>query len=512
MVERGEWLTPHAPDELQLNKPPLTYWLIGISYKLFGASYGAARLPSVLAALGVLTIVYLLGAWLGGNRSGLISAAILASSYLFLSFARLAMSDMVLTFCVTAAFACFVVTLTDPAGRVRYLIFLGYVALALGVLAKGPIALVTVALPIALCLIWRRDRAGLNRLRLIPGLGIVLLITSPYFLLVYARFGAGPLRFFFIGENFQRFTGQIYEGGARPFWFEVAAFFIDFAPWSLLIPLAIWNDWRQPAKEERRTARLLQYLLLGCTVVLFSLASFKRDYYLLPAMPVAALIVGPLLTKAEELSGLARRTLQLFLVLCSSAVLAAAIASLKAAAILSAPAVLRWLPPAIALLGFAVLIVCLVTRRIQVAASVLMITMWATILSLQLILLPAFTRYLPATQLAAAVAPGQTVYTSYAASDWANSLAFNLPAPHRVERIRGELNNQKLNDENLLSALNNDQRAIAVIWEREYESLAKQDPSLKILGQAESYGHGGLSMALLRNPRRDHLLLIVHER
>src|SRR6185503_10404849 len=129
---------------------------------------------------------------------------------------------------------------------------------------------------------------------------------------------------------------------------------------------------------------------------------------------------------------------------------------------------------------------------------VLMTTIWATILSLQLILLPNFARYLPATQLAGAVPPGQTVYTSYAASDWANSLAFNLPAPHRVERIRGELNNQRLNNENLLSALDNDQRAIAVIWDREYESLAKQDPALRILGQAESYGHGGLSMALLR--------------
>src|ERR1700730_11267939 len=72
MVEQGDWLTPHAPDELPLNKPPLTYWLIGLSYKLFGASYGSARLPSVLAALGVLAIVYLLGMWRYGNRSGLI--------------------------------------------------------------------------------------------------------------------------------------------------------------------------------------------------------------------------------------------------------------------------------------------------------------------------------------------------------------------------------------------------------------------------------------------------------
>ncbi|PYS68435.1 MAG: dolichyl-phosphate-mannose--protein mannosyltransferase, partial [Acidobacteria bacterium] len=61
MIERGEWLAPHAPDEQVLNKPPLTYWLIGLSYKIFGASYGAARMPSMLAALLTLGVVYSLG-------------------------------------------------------------------------------------------------------------------------------------------------------------------------------------------------------------------------------------------------------------------------------------------------------------------------------------------------------------------------------------------------------------------------------------------------------------------
>lgn len=49
MVERNEWLAPHAPDELQLNKPPLTYWLIGLSYKLFGPNYGSRKKRFALA-------------------------------------------------------------------------------------------------------------------------------------------------------------------------------------------------------------------------------------------------------------------------------------------------------------------------------------------------------------------------------------------------------------------------------------------------------------------------------
>src|SRR2546423_12970601 len=70
MIERGEWLPPHAPDEQGLNKPPLTYWLIGFSYKIFGAGYGAGRGPGVIA--GVLTLggVYLFGVSFWRGRGG----------------------------------------------------------------------------------------------------------------------------------------------------------------------------------------------------------------------------------------------------------------------------------------------------------------------------------------------------------------------------------------------------------------------------------------------------------
>jgi 4-amino-4-deoxy-L-arabinose transferase-like glycosyltransferase len=507
MVERGEWLTPHAPDELQLNKPPLTYWLIGISYKLFDPSYGTARLPSALAAIAVLWIVYLLGVWLQGIRAGLISAAILASSYLFLSFARMAMSDMLLTLWVTAAIGCFLVSSAQP-NRLRRFALLGYVALALGVLTKGPIALVLVTIPVGLELVMSRDRTGFKRLHVIPGLCLLLLITGLYFLLVYARMGAEPLRFFFLGENLQRFTGQIYAGGARPFWSQLGAFFVDFAPWSLLVLPAAWIDWRTRVTGEKLRAQRLLYLWLGFTVLLFSIASFKRDYYLLPAMPAAALIVGPLLANAEKLRGFARSALVTFIVLCALAVLAGALFSLKAAAVLSVQTFVRFVPPAIALVGVGVIVIYLWRRRTWPAVIVLTITMWATILSLQLILVPDFAQFLPATQLAAHVPPGRVLYTSRAANDWANSLAFNLPPPHLVERITGELNDTKRNDEALLAALASNPKAVAVVWEREYVSLVKNDPALKVLAGVETYGHGGLSLNLIRHPARQRLLLI----
>src|SRR6266542_751710 len=506
MIEQSEWLAPHAPDESQLNKPPLAYWLTGLSYKLFGASYGSARLPVVVCALCILAFVYSLGVWLDGIRSGLTSAAVLASSYLFLTFARTAMSDMLLALCVTASLTCFIFALAQQTVRSGRLIISGYVPLALGVLTKGPVALVLVAAPIILALGWSRNRAAVKQLLLGRGSLVFLAIAAPYFVLVYRRLGAEPLRFFFLGENIRRFTGEVYGSSSRPFWFELAAFFSDFAPWSLLIFTAVWFDWRARGSNEiKDQARHILYLWLGSTIFLFSLSSFKLVYYLLPAMPAAALIIGSMVAGADEHLHLARRMMQAFLVLCSLIIVVIAFLVLKAAVILSNQSFFRFMPLVIAVGGAAVISLHLKRRKLWRAAMILIVVMWATILTTQLALLPAFTRYLPATQLAARVPSDRIWYTSWAASDWANCIAFNLAPPHRVERLVGDAGNERL-----LAALKNDSRAVVVIWEREYAELATKDPELRVLAQAETYGRGGLNLKMVRQPRRERLMLVGH--
>jgi 4-amino-4-deoxy-L-arabinose transferase-like glycosyltransferase len=505
MVEQGDWLMPHSPDELPLNKPPLTYWLIGISYKLFGANYGSARLPSVLAALLVLAIVYSLGVRLNGKRAGSVSAAMLASSLLFLSFARMAMSDMLLTLCVTASLACFIFVLTDHGSPSQAFALLGYIALALGVLAKGPVAIALVAVPIGLEMVFRRNHAELKKLRLLPGLVLFVLIAAPYFLVVYVRAGAGPLRFFFFGENLQRFTGHVYGASGRPVWFELAALFSDFAPWSILICVGIWFIWRERARRSN-AARLL-CLWLGGAIVLFSLSSFKLDYYLLPAMPATALIIAPVFANAEELPRFVRRLVEALLILCAVMILIVASLSLKAAAALSVLTPLRFLPLVVAFVGLGVVVVFVARHKSWQTAFVLTATMWMTFVTMQWALLPAFVGYLPATRLAAGAPDGSSLYTSQAANDWANCIAFNLPAPQKVERIIGDNGNERL-----LAALQIDSKSVAVIRESEYADLLVRDPSLRIIAQAETFGHGGLSLSMIRDPRRERLLLIGHDR
>jgi 4-amino-4-deoxy-L-arabinose transferase-like glycosyltransferase len=373
MIERGDWLTPHAPDEELLNKPPLTYWLIGWSYKIVGPSYGAARLPSVIAALALLALVYWFGLRRGGRRAGIIAASMLATSYLFFSFARMAMSDMLLTLFVATSILSFIALIRSNAATSHTFVVLAYVTLGLGVLTKGPVALALVLVPVAIELLIRRSREDVRKLQPVMGLLILVILTMPYFMLVYFRLGAAPIRFFFIGENVQRFTGSLYGWSQRPIWYEFIAWFGDFAPWSLLIPVAIWLDWK---RRRSGSAKRALYLWLGWTIVLFSISNFKLDYYLLPAMPAAALIVGETFGASER---------QTF-----------------------------W-------------------RPIMIGCAVIAVTTFA----LQLTAGQWFDRFLPASQLVTSVPAGRTWLISSGAKEWTDDIAFNLPPPHEVDRSSG---------------------------------------------------------------------------
>lgn len=499
MIEQGDWLTPHAPDELPLNKPPLTYWLIGISYKLFGVSYGSARLPSVIAALLTMVLVYFLGTRIANRRSGLLAAAILATSYLFMNFARMAMSDMLLTFFVTASLSTFIVVLTSTDKSIW--VYVAYVALALGVLTKGPVALALVALPIAIELIVSRRREDIAKLQMIRGVGLLLLITAPYFLLVYLRVGSEPLRFFLLGENLRRFTGQIYGSAGRPFWYELVAFFGDFAPWSLLLPLAAWLDWKGRREKGASRAQRILYLWLVSALILFSLSSFKLDYYLLPIMPAAALLVSPLIAERADQTRWLRRLTKLFLTLCAIAVLVISLLSLRVAEGLSIHGSLRLLPVIVATIGSAAIIYSAIRSTTFNTAIGLCVLIVAIMLSLEQTFLPTFTRYLPAKRLVSEIPADRVWFSSRAASDWANDLAFNLPDGRRVERLTRD-------DAMTLQQALGKPGAVVVIREREYTDLISRDPQLKILAQAETYGRGGPRLKMLRQPQRERLLVI----
>ncbi len=288
MVESGDWLVPRYQGQAFFDKPVLTYWLMAASMGVLGPTTAAARLVPVLAALALVLATAWLGTLLFDRRSALAGALVLASTPAFLSFARMAMSDMLLALTTTASAA-----LALRAYRAQPPPWLAPAlgaVLGLGFLTKGPVALAVAGLALALIL-WR------ERTRPLPfgAAGLTLaaaafaVLGRGWFALVFVRGGAEPLVYFFLRENLERFAGETYDAG-RPLWFYLPAYLAEGLPWSCFLPLALVRLLRGDAGDGAGARWLALWAAL--VVALLSLSRGKIDYYLLPVYPPLSLLVG----------------------------------------------------------------------------------------------------------------------------------------------------------------------------------------------------------------------------
>jgi len=289
MVESGDWVIPRYEGRPFFDKPILSYWLMAGAMDRLGPSAGAARLVPVAASIGVVLATAWLGTLLFDRRSALAGGLVLATTLAFLSFGRVAMSDMLLALWTTLAVALAVLAYRPgaPAWTVPWL----GAAAGLGFATKGPVALLVPGLAVLL-LMWE------NRRRPVPGGTLPLalgafafaLLGLGWFALVYRRLGPGPLVAFFFRENLDRFAGEAYDVG-RPFWFYPPAYLAEGLPWSPLVPIALSRLLRSREGEEAHRTRFLA-LWAALVLVLLSVSRGKIDYYLLPIYPAVSLVIG----------------------------------------------------------------------------------------------------------------------------------------------------------------------------------------------------------------------------
>ncbi len=288
-------------------KPPLSTWSAAASMKVFGVNEFSARLPSLLFSIALLCFIYY---WVKSRSSDLALAAIaiLSTSLLFFGSAGLVMTDLALIFCSTLAMVSFWKAVCHE--RKGYWGYLFFVSLGLGLLAKGPLILVLVALPTgAWTLLHRHLLSVWQRLPWITGTMLALAIAAPWYWLAETR-TPGFFHYFIVGEHFSRFLisgwqGDLY-GHAHSellgtIWLYLT---IGFLPWfGLLILLAVKQKqkltWRYPQDQ------WLSYLLLWTLmpVVFFTFAHNIIPPYALPAMPAGAILLAEFFTflKPESL-------------------------------------------------------------------------------------------------------------------------------------------------------------------------------------------------------------------
>ncbi len=304
MLTTGDWITPmHQPGVPFWAKPPLSTWLSALSMKFFGINELAARLPALILSVAVLWMVWGVAKTRNDDQSAWLSVLILASSVYFLLDAGTVMTDPALLFCTSFALIAF----WHAINHNRAWGYLFFVALGLGLLAKGPVALVLVGMPIFTWVLMKKKWRDVWRfLPWIKGGWLLFAIAIPWYWLAEHK-TPGFLNYFIVGENINRFLQPGWAGDkygyahVAPYGMIWVYAIIGIFPW--LIPGVTWLTRHVkvlPAlcKDEDGW---VSYLLL-CTFLPLIFFTFARNIiypYVFPSLPFFALLFAELLKRSE---------------------------------------------------------------------------------------------------------------------------------------------------------------------------------------------------------------------
>jgi len=288
MFMKGEWIVPTVNGDLYTDKPILFFWLVLIFSKLAGSvSEWTVRLPAALGALGAVLTTYKLGKDFFGPTIGFMAALVLTTSVRVILEARWAHVDMLFAFffLVSMLFAARAVLREENRNEM----IAAYIFMALATLTKGLIGVVLPALILLTFVAVRRDWRLLAEARLPLGIPLFLLVAAPWFYLVNQATGGKWLGDFIYLHHVRRFTDPL--GHREPFYYYFTTLPVDLLPWTVFALPALFA-YKPSKKLFAGPSSLFLTLWFFVIFLFFSLSDSKRDLYLLPLLPVAALFVA----------------------------------------------------------------------------------------------------------------------------------------------------------------------------------------------------------------------------
>jgi 4-amino-4-deoxy-L-arabinose transferase-like glycosyltransferase len=315
MMERDDWIVPTFNGAYRFDKPALVYWLMRGGYNAVGTGELGARLPAVACMIGLVLLVWSTGKrWFGG-RAGFAAGLMLATSLQFFIHGRLAVADMPMVLCVAVACVALAELLlapetpaagqgseaaSKPAWSRRLAWWSLWLAIGVGFLGKGPIALVVPALALVLWrwVFWRKPLPW-ARLKIVRGLllatGIVAIWGIPALVKTQGLFWDVGMGEHVVQRGFEKFNGRSYN----PF-FYLGTAPLSLFPWIIFAALA----WRAARREwDARRAWLASWLV--APYVIFTAYATQLPHYVLPGFPAFFLLLGAGFTP-ETLATLAR--------------------------------------------------------------------------------------------------------------------------------------------------------------------------------------------------------------
>lgn len=286
MLQKGNLLVPYLNEEIILTKPVLFHWLIIVSYKIFGVSEFSSRVPSALAGVLVIILVYLFGKQCWDEKTGFIAGLILVTSPLFFWSSRCARIDSLLLLLITMSLYCF-----WRGWSLGWFLFMG-----LGVLAKGPIGVI-VPLGIVVLFLFFIGRAQLlRRLNWFWGLILFFLVVSPWFIAIYFLVPHHKSEMFFVQQIYAWLGGggEWYKG-----YVYIPHLILGFFPWSLALPGVFLFTWK---KRDEKTVFLWTWAFV--VFFIFALTGEKVSRYILPLYPAISLLVASMVNTKKGINNI----------------------------------------------------------------------------------------------------------------------------------------------------------------------------------------------------------------
>ena len=317
MAETGDYLEVYHRGNDYLDKPPFLFWISSTFIKIFGPTNWAYKLASFLFSILGIISTYKLGHLLYNKRIGFTAAIILGTTQAFFLFNHDVRTDTILTSAVI--FAVWQITSFVFYNNKMHLIG-GFVGIGIGMLTKGPIALMVPVLALSSYFIGRKRFREFFRKEWLLGILIIAVMLAPMAYGLYTQFDAQPnkavtfisqdgatvktnvsgLKFFFWTQSFGRITGEnVWNDGSPPTFF-IDTFLWSFLPWSLLAIWAIlWRSFNTIVDIVKRRKKQ-EWLTLGGFIlpfIAFSMSSYKLPHYIFVLYPFAAIMTAEFLLR-----------------------------------------------------------------------------------------------------------------------------------------------------------------------------------------------------------------------
>jgi len=279
MLTFNEFVSPRIYGEYWYDKPPMYYWLVVASYKIFGINEFAARFPSAILAVACTLVVYLFGRRLFNERAGMAGALVLATSIEFFYLGKAAVTDMTLLLFLTTSLLSFI--------EKKY--YLAYIFAALATLTKGPIGLLFPGAIVFLYILVTRNWSQIKRMKIPSGLAVYALVALPWYIMMYHLHGSTFIDTFLGFHNLTRFTAPEHPEGVL-WYYYIPVLMLGFFPWTAIMLQSVWSS----LTKSRQDFPVLVFLNIWALVIFifFTISQTKLVSYILPMYPPLAMIVG----------------------------------------------------------------------------------------------------------------------------------------------------------------------------------------------------------------------------